>query len=45
MEVLVCIRINFSKHLKKGREREKRDAVHQTNAKYHLLEVLFFWGC
>jgi hypothetical protein len=44
MEVLVCIWINFSKHLKKEREREKRGGVHQTNTNYHLLEVLVFWG-
>jgi hypothetical protein len=44
MEVLVCIWIKFSKHLKKEREREKRGGVHQTNTNYHLLEVLVFWG-
>jgi hypothetical protein len=32
--------MNFSKHLKKEREREKRGGVHQTNTNYHLLEVL-----
>jgi hypothetical protein len=42
MEVLVCIWINFSKHLKKEREREKRGGVHQTNTNYHLLSVLVF---
>jgi hypothetical protein len=45
MEVLVCIWINFSKHLKKERERDKRGGVHQTNTNNHLLEVLIFWGC
>jgi hypothetical protein len=43
MEVLVCIWINFSKHLKKEWEREK-GWVHQTNTNYHLLEVLVFLG-
>jgi hypothetical protein len=45
MEVLVCIWINFSKHLKKEKEREERGGVHQTNTNYHLLEVLVFGGC
>jgi hypothetical protein len=45
MEVIVCIWINFSKHSKKEREREKRGGVHQTNTNYHLLEVLVFLGC
>jgi hypothetical protein len=40
MEVLVCIWINFSKRLKKERDREKRGGVHQTNTNYNLLEVL-----
>jgi hypothetical protein len=40
MEVLVCIWINFSKHLKKERERKERGGIHQTNTNYHLLEVL-----
>jgi hypothetical protein len=44
MEVLVCIWINFYKHLKKEREREKRGGVQQTNTNYHHLEVLVFLG-
>jgi hypothetical protein len=43
MEVLVCIWINFSKHLKR-RGREKRGGIHQTNTNYHLLEVSVFLG-
>jgi hypothetical protein len=42
MEVLVCIWINFSKHLKKEREKGKSGGVYQTNTNYHLLEVLVF---
>jgi hypothetical protein len=44
MDVLVCIWINFTKHLKKMRGREKRGGVHQTNTNYHLLRVLVFLG-